>query len=536
MNYVIGSGPAGVAVTKALLAQGLAVTMLDAGLVLEAANAELLGSVGDASPAEWVSAARAAWRGDLQAGGVPNKLCYGSDFAYRDAGQKTAVSQTGVRVHSSFALGGLSNVWGGAVLPYREADVAAWPAAARDLAAHYRAVFGLMPLAAVADELAGDLPLHGSPLSSLRPSRQAQALVEDLTRGRQALAAQGVTFGWSRLAVHPSRPGAAGDPGGQGCAYCGLCLRGCPRRLIYNSAASVEQFQSHPKFRYVGNFVLDELCERDTDVLLRGTRDGNSAELSAARVYLACGVLGSARVMLASMNAFGRRLGVKDSQYFLVPLLHFTGVPDVEGEALHTMSQVFMEMDGRATGAMPAHLQFYGYNDMYLEMLQHRLGPLFRLGRALIDGFVDRLLMIQGYLHSDDSSEISVALHRGASGNELRLDAAVNPKARAVVSRILGTLSANRKQLGGQVLSPLLQFGAPGEGSHIGGLFPMRDCPGEFEADKLGRVRGFSRVHVVDASVLPSIPATTITLPVMANAHRIGSLHRETADVLPQTT
>jgi choline dehydrogenase-like flavoprotein len=29
-------------------------------------------------------------------------------------------------------------------------------------------------------------------------------------------------------------------------------------------------------------------------------------------------------------------------------------------------------------------------------------------------------------------------------------------------------------------------------------------------------------VHAVDATVLPSIPATTITLTVMANAHRIG--------------
>jgi choline dehydrogenase-like flavoprotein len=30
------------------------------------------------------------------------------------------------------------------------------------------------------------------------------------------------------------------------------------------------------------------------------------------------------------------------------------------------------------------------------------------------------------------------------------------------------------------------------------------------------------RVHVVDASVLPSVPATTITYTIMANAHRIG--------------
>jgi len=30
-------------------------------------------------------------------------------------------------------------------------------------------------------------------------------------------------------------------------------------------------------------------------------------------------------------------------------------------------------------------------------------------------------------------------------------------------------------------------------------------------------------VHLLDASVFPSIPATTITLTVMANAHRIAT-------------
>jgi choline dehydrogenase-like flavoprotein len=52
----------------------------------------------------------------------------------------------------------------------------------------------------------------------------------------------------------------------------------------------------------------------------------------------------------------------------------------------------------------------------------------------------------------------------------------------------------------------------------------MRRNPGAFEVDLQGRPTGFSRVHLVDASVFPSLPATTITLSVMANAHRIGSV------------
>jgi len=43
-------------------------------------------------------------------------------------------------------------------------------------------------------------------------------------------------------------------------------------------------------------------------------------------------------------------------------------------------------------------------------------------------------------------------------------------------------------------------------------------------SDVEGRPFGFDRVHLVDASCLPSIPATTITLPVMANAYRVATL------------
>jgi choline dehydrogenase-like flavoprotein len=68
-----------------------------------------------------------------------------------------------------------------------------------------------------------------------------------------------------------------------------------------------------------------------------------------------------------------------------------------------------------------------------------------------------------------------------------------------------------------------MQFAEPGRSYHSGGTFPMRTRPGKFETDVLGQPTGLERVHLVDASVFPSIPATTITLTVMANAHRIAS-------------
>ena len=43
------------------------------------------------------------------------------------------------------------------------------------------------------------------------------------------------------------------------------------------------------------------------------------------------------------------------------------------------------------------------------------------------------------------------------------------------------------------------------------------------DTDNLGRPFGWKHVHIVDTSVLPSIPGTSIGLLAMANAHRIAS-------------
>jgi len=70
----------------------------------------------------------------------------------------------------------------------------------------------------------------------------------------------------------------------------------------------------------------------------------------------------------------------------------------------------------------------------------------------------------------------------------------------------------------------MIQMGKPGRGFHSGGSFPMSRQPKTGETDILGRPRGLQRVHAIDSTVLPSIPATAITYTVMANAYRIGSL------------
>jgi hypothetical protein len=74
-------------------------------------------------------------------------------------------------------------------------------------------------------------------------------------------------------------------------------------------------------------------------------------------------------------------------------------------------------------------------------------------------------------------------------------------------------------------VTPQVQLAASGKSSHFGGSFPHRRRPpaDEPSTDGLGRIPGWQRIHLVDGAVLPSVPSTTFTLTVMANAHRIAS-------------
>jgi choline dehydrogenase-like flavoprotein len=125
---VVGSGPAGVACATALLDQGAQVTMLDAGLELEPSRRSQLADLQTVAFTSWDEPSLRFLREGVQVsgGGIPLKLAYGSDFPYRDPIDQP-ITATGVHAKSSFARGGLSNVWGASMLPYRKDDMRGWP-------------------------------------------------------------------------------------------------------------------------------------------------------------------------------------------------------------------------------------------------------------------------------------------------------------------------------------------------------------------------------------------------------------------------
>jgi hypothetical protein len=224
--------------------------------------------------------------------------------------------------------------------------------------------------------------------------------------------------------------------------------------------------------------------------------------------------------MLRSLKLYGISRKLLDSQYFLIPALQLSSSGPVRKERLHTLAQLFIECLDARISPHAVHLQVYGYSDHLRQVVVSRLS---RLGAiAPKEQVLDRLLLIQGYLHSVHSNAILARLERRGARDVLQLEPMAKPATAAKVRQVVGKLGGLARFTGAVPIAPLVEVTEPGRGFHIGGSFPMARSPGPGESDRLGRPFGLARTHLIDASVFPSIPATTITLTVMANAARIA--------------
>jgi choline dehydrogenase-like flavoprotein len=516
-DIVIGSGPAGVAAASALLARGREVLMLDAGLALEPERHALRERLAAREPHDWRDSERAAlWPARSEQSDLMRP--FGSDFPFRDpVGFFGPIGPPrGIDLRPSFATGGLSNGWGASVLPYRSEDIADWPIGTEDLAPHYQQLREFVPIAATRDDLAALFPaLAIAQDSGLAPSSQAEELLRRLARHRDRLREAGLHFGRARVAAHaPS------------CRRCRMCLHGCPYGAIYSASATVTELLRNDRFRYRRGWHATRFEEAGGRVRLRGTSlaDGSVLEASGERLFVACGVLPTARLVLASLERFDAPLRLLDSQHCYLPMLHgWSPSPDPADEPLHTLTQAFLELIDPEIDRHTVHVQLYTHNDFYAADMRKRFGAAAGLVGPLIAQLSRRLIVAQAFLHSDVSPEMRLTLLRTREGEYLQIGRCDNPAATATLRRVRRRLFAALRRVGLWPLLPLTRTGAVGSSFHCGGSFPMRAAPSGLESDVLGRPAGLARVHLVDASVFPSIPATTITLSVMANAHRIAT-------------
>lgn len=521
---VIGSSFAGAFAAHALVERGVSVEILDVGEGLDERRRAVVAKLQTLSPERWPERDHELIRERVMPGGgeLPKKLHFGSDYIYAADRRfaPLAMRQRGRVPYPTFAKGGFSNVWGAAMLPPAACDRADWPVAAAELEPYLAKVAALVPLCGGVGTLSEGFPAYRADLGAIDPGPQGRALLDDLRAAERTLLAAETLYGAARLAVHTSD-----GPGALSCNGCGLCFTGCVRGSIFSTLPMLDELVRRG-VRYTAGVVVERVAERDgtVEIDVVDLPEGGRRRLVFDAVFVAAGPINTTRLLLRSRALYDRTVRLKESQKFIVPMLRWRAARTAIDAPAPTLAAAFLETKVPALSDHWLHVQVVAMNRLLLEGSGLPTGPL---ATRLAAPALRRIMAAWCGLHSDHSCAVELRLRRGEGGEPdmLELGLAVDEAARRAACEAAKDLAAKGHLFRTTFLPRLIRFANPGSGTHCGSSFPMRDRPTDaLDSDALGRPFGWSRIFVVDASVLPSIPGTTLAFSVMANAYRIASL------------
>jgi len=515
---VVGAGPAGVTAARTLLEGGWRVCLLDAGERPAPSPPRMDLSDFRQDPRHWrwflgerLESLRALERDS------PKLRTPVAQTVLRGYGAALQVDADGFRVVGCLAPGGLSNVWGAGVACFDAEDLSDWPVSVDALREAYSTVARRIGVSGNASDDLADYFGRWIPLQPPLPlDPPADVLYRRYERHRERVRAVGLTLGRSRNAVLTESLARR-----EACTRCGFCLYGCGYQAIYNAALELEDLRRHPALTYVPGQWAEHLDvgPKGPQLTTLDRRTGERHAWTAPVILLACGTLATTRLVLGALGWLDRPVRLLSqpsmgfalwlpgclarpypNRFFGLAQLSFVATSRAEKERPITAGNLFLACAvplWELTSRLPVP-PVWGYR------LLRDLVPSLLLGNALF---------------SATFSDHTVTL--GQDG-KLRVRGRYRPELFRCLRQVVRVLRRGFRRCGAWLLPGSVRLVTPGADVHYAGTLPHRRFPGPTETDVMGAVAGLEGVYVVDASVLPSLPAKAHTFTVMANAHRIA--------------
>jgi hypothetical protein len=509
LRIVVGSGPNAVAVAHALLVRGFEVTMLDVGRTVEPDIAEVVARMARQEPAEWRADDKAIVHrlGFGEEAAINPKRTFGSAFAYSlDPGID---APSGMRLYGSEAFGGLSNVWGCALLRARVSELSRWPAeVARDVLPAYADIEELVRRTS-GPELFSPTP-EGT---HLKISPGARTVMRRFRHRATEMDANNV---YHPMDVYPTPLAISAA-----CKACNACMYGCVYGYTYNSRQTIEGvFADNPRFRYVGGTSVQEFRETESGIEIQALNQGTDRTeiFRAEQLFLAAGLMSTLRILWRSNSEVARTLEAQDSTTCIIP--GFLPSPSAGFDPHHHgQSHLSADLQLPPFEQKPAHFQLYFNNPAVPDGLESRFPLLKRAPMHALVRLANRYLVFgQGYLHSDFCHKL--AMEYGRDGR-IKVSVKHNPDTARYLEVALTNFVRDMRRLGIVFLKRFADV-TPFGGSKTAGALPHADSASPTTSDSLGRPPGAKNVFVVDATVLGASLGRNLTMTTMANAYRIG--------------
>lgn len=518
---VVGSGASAVNAAVPLVAAGRAVTMLDVGnrddayaaLVPEGSLDHLRRT--DPDQHRYLLGEHFEGIGFEKIGNTP-QLTPPRAYVAKDADRLQPLTSSTFFPLQSLAEGGLGGAWGAGSPAFMAPDLEGFPIGYADLQPHYEEVAARIGVNGSRDD---DLQPFLGGLDALQPAAQiddnGRTIFARYEKNRARVNGRGFWIGHPRLAML-TKPLGDRVP----TRYWDMDFWSDAGKSVYRPRWTVDDLRRSSRFTFVGRKLVLGFEERadHVEVTARDVDTDTIARFRARQLVIGAGTIGTTRIVLSSLAAYGKRVPIVCNPHTYMALLNGNQLGKRSEDARHSLAQLCLvhAPEGSLRPFTVGHL--YSYRSLLLFRLMRDLPLPHRDGleilRHLLPSFVVCILQ-----HADHptSAKYCELVDKERFTIEYELSASEIAKNDAIESEITRHLYRLR--------CVKMRTIKPGHAAstHFAGTLPMslRDEP--LTTDRDGKLRGAKRVYICDGAVFPSLPSKGLTFTMMANANRIGT-------------
>ena len=520
-NIIIGSGPAGISAASEILQNGKSVAILDVGNEIEEDKKNFVRDYLETQNISKFKQEVEKSKKKLPKYFDPNlKFPYGSDFVFNIAKNEKISHSHNSNTLSSNAKGGLSNIWGTLSSPFFKKDIENWGISYEEFYRDKNKVEAIIPISSSKDNLAKFFDTEIGKDHTFDISLASKEILKFLIKKEDDLNDEGFFFGRSKFAVSNKY-----SYNKVNCQKCGLCHYGCPYECMFNAKnlldSLIEKFSD--KLNYKKNIFVKTFKKTNNFIYLEtiNTSTNEIEQYSCENLFIACGPILTASLILRSKILKQKEIKIKESQRFYFPAFYLGKSDNNLNELKNTLPELFFEIYNKKISPKSIHLQFYTFNDLMLKPFENFFGTFAKYLVKIFPFVFNRLTVIVGYIHSDHSSDIIIKNTGEGHENNLLINTKINNDSKYVVNNCVKFLKNifSKKFI---IIPQLVALNLPGSSYHYGGSFPMSNSKKEDTSTSLnGELFVCKNVFILDASVFPDIPGSPTTFNIAINSTRM---------------
>ncbi|MFK7972860.1 MAG: hypothetical protein AB8F95_20990 [Bacteroidia bacterium] len=517
---VVGSGPAGAQACQTLVEKGWNVLLVDIGYQSAYKN--------ELSASSFL---------DLREQDSQANHILGEQYEAVDWGKtQTGAQLTPARKHvvkdqeayfpmdsSSFqpletaAHGGLGAAWGAGSCVFSASELSRMGLEEGLLPEHYQTIADRIGLTTPDASIAPIMMHEVQPSeASITMDENHQTLWKRYEGKAGKLAQKGFHLGRPSLAAITSD-----RDGRKALAYDELAFYTDRDQSVYRPAMTIEALLAKTNFRYLSNCLVKRFDEDDSGASIEyiNTENGARERVSAKRIMLAAGALGSARIVARSRSFFDQKIPLLSNDYAYYVCLMPSRLGKVNRANRLSLAQLSLFYPYQNPTDIPSMGSFYTYRSLMLFRSLKEVPLGFRTAIPLLQ-YLTPAMMIMGLHHPDEASPDKYFTltkeDHPSKGDTAEFHYVQSTAEQAKIAQREKAVKRMLGKLGCFVLKKVKP--TAGASIHYAGTIPYGDDSWGLASD--GRLQGSRAIYVGDSAGFRFLPAKGLTLTIMANAHR----------------